>query len=65
MFFIAGTGLGMVPQFRDGNYPTPIHQYHVFNIPSRHAVCAGEIEYEPNPVKPKLVSVHMVYTESI
>ena len=65
MFFIAGTGLGMAPHFSDGNSPTPIHQYHLFNIPSRHAICAGEVEYEPNPVKPKLVSVHMVYTESI
>jgi hypothetical protein len=55
MLFIAGTGLGMAPHFCDGNYPTPIHQYHLFNILDRHAICGGEVEYEPNPVKPKLV----------
>jgi hypothetical protein len=66
MFFIAGTGLGMAPQFRDGTYPTPIHQYHLFNIPSRHAICAGEVVYEPNPVKPKLVRcIYSVYRVNI
>jgi hypothetical protein len=45
MFFIAGTGLGMTPHLRDGNYSTPIHQYHLFNILGRHAICAGEVEY--------------------
>jgi hypothetical protein len=62
MFFIAGTGLGMAPQFRDGRYPTPIHQYHMFNFPRLQSMHAGIIEYKPNPVNPKLVkTIHAIY----
>ena len=62
MFFIAGSGLGMAPQFRDGRYPTPIHQYHLFNFPHIRSLCAGILPYEPNPVKPKLVKfINVVY----
>mgnify|MGYP000016711576 CR=1 FL=1 len=62
MFFIAGSGLGMAPHFRDGRYPTPIHQYHLFNFPRIQSSCAGILPYEPNPVKPKLVKfINVVY----
>jgi len=62
MFFIAGSGLGMAPQFSDGRYPTPIHQYHLFNFPHIQSSCAGILPYEPNPVKPKLVKfINVVY----
>ena len=62
MFFIAGSGLGIAPQFSDGRYPTPIHQYHLFNFPHIQSSCAGILPYEPNPVKPKLVKfINVVY----
>jgi hypothetical protein len=66
MFFIAGTGVGMAPQFRDGRYGIPIHQYHLFNVPGLQSLCAGLLEYELDPVKLKLVkTIHAIFKVNI
>ena len=66
MFFIGGTTVGMAPQFRDGRYGIPIHQYHLFHLPGLKSLCAGELEYEPDPVKPKLVmTIYAIFKVNI